>query len=713
MAKTRKSGYERQKQRSAETQRQQALAGRDIGPIPLIANVRRRKRCEKSLRLFCETYNPAAFTSPDSGERWPWSDDQLEVISRIEQAVEKELCLAFALPRGSAKTGLCRMAILWATANALVPYAFLISSNEDKAIESLDAIKLWCRTLPAFAEDYPEISIAARALGGIANRASGQLCQGKPTFIRWETTRLVFPMVPRPKNLKWRGKSASSPASGVVIGVSGLTGEGIRGSLFPHPDGRQVRPRLVLLDDPQTDESAGSPTQNATRFRLIRGAVLGMAAPGSRISAVMPCTVIQRGDMADQALDRRKNPSWRGIRRGMLKTMPKHLDAWEKYYEVYRRCLSADVPDMQPANDWYIQHREILDEGAEAAWNSRKGRNEISAIQHAMNLRCELGEEAWQSEYQNAPVDRSASAGNPLKLTTDVVAYKLSRVPNRVVPKECEHLSAYIDVHGRVLYWCVSAWSPTLAGGPIDYGTYPQQHVAYFTQDAAPVPMSAVHPNMVEDAFLLASLEKITAEMLAWNFTREDGRELKIGKILIDVKWGEKNKLLRSWCRRHPQHGRVVHAAQGLGIGPQQVPMDDYRPDGARVGCHWRDGPPKNGDVWVTIDTNWWKSTAAARLALPSGTTGAWHLFGNDPRRHGLFADHCVAEEPVEVAARGRTVTTWVLKPNKPDNHWWDCLVGSAVGGSMLGAVVPGLETRTTRKDPSARPSLSDLAGRR
>ena len=40
-----------------------------------------------------------------------------------------------------------------------------------------------------------------------------------------------------------------------------------------------VRPSLVVLDDPQTDESARSLSQCATRESILAGAVLGLAQP--------------------------------------------------------------------------------------------------------------------------------------------------------------------------------------------------------------------------------------------------------------------------------------------------------------------------------------------------------------------------------------------------------------------------------------------------
>jgi hypothetical protein len=56
----------------------------------------------------------------------------------------------------------------------------------------------------------------------------------------------------------------TSLASGAIIKVAGITGR-IRGLKYKRSDGRTVRPSLVVLDDPQTDESARSLRQCATR----------------------------------------------------------------------------------------------------------------------------------------------------------------------------------------------------------------------------------------------------------------------------------------------------------------------------------------------------------------------------------------------------------------------------------------------------------------
>ena len=103
---------------------------------------------------------------------------------------------------------------------------------------------------------------------------------------------------------------------------------------YKRADGRAVRPTLVVLDDPQTDESARSLSQCATREGILAGAVLGLSGPGKKISGIMPCTVIRPGDMADNILDRDKHPEWNGERTRRVYAFPKNETLWGKYAQI-------------------------------------------------------------------------------------------------------------------------------------------------------------------------------------------------------------------------------------------------------------------------------------------------------------------------------------------------------------------------------------------
>jgi hypothetical protein len=118
------------------------------------------------------------------------------------------------------------------------------------------------------------------------------------------------------------------------------------------------------------------------------------------------------------------------------------------------------------------------------------------------------------------------------------------------------------------------------------------------------------------------------------------------------------------------------------------------------LGFLYRIKPLDGGDRVVTIDTNAAKSFAATRLAMPVGTKGGWELFGIPAERqqHELFSDHCCSEDPIRVVAKGRTVDEWKWKAGRPDNHDFDCLCGSAAGGSMLGCLPEGITIGKARR---------------
>ena len=132
------------------------------------------------------------------------------------------------------------------------------------------------------------------------------------------------------------------------------------------------------------------------------------------------------------------------------------------------------------------------------------------------------------------------------------------------------------------------------------------------------------------------------------------------------------------------------------------------------VGLNWRipGVMGKRAVRHALFDTNFWKSFVLARLAVAIADKGSLSLFGQKPEPHRLFAEHLVAEYRVRTEGRGRTVDEWKPRPNQPDNHWLDCLVGCAVGASMLGCSLLGLEPPP--KETRRRVKLSSLQkGRR
>lgn len=676
--------YERHKAAAAARQADISRRGRDIGAIPAIVNPERRESARLCFRTFCG-YFPATFTLP-------WSRDHLRVISRIEEVVLRGGLFAVAMPRASGKTSLAEAGCVWATLYRHRRFVVLIGSDKGSAKQMLDSIKSELSSNELLLEDFPEVCYPIARLEGIANRCKGQHCGGRPTEIEWKADRIVLPTI------------EGSAASGAILRVAGLTG-GIRGMKHKRTDGDSVRPDLVIPDDPQTDESAWSLSQCATRERILAGAVLGLAGPNKKISGIMPCTVIRAGDMADNILDRTKHPEWHGERTKMVYSFPANERLWDRYAEIRAEDLNAGG-DGSAATEFYRQHRAAMDEGAEVAWPERHHPNELSAVQHAMNLKLQ-DEAAFQAEYQNEPIRQKL--GELEELTPDQIAAKVGGYERHVVPLKANHLTAFIDVQATMLYYTVCAWADDFTGWVIDYGTWPDQQLHYFTARDARRTLALAFPSMGLEGAIHAGLTALTTEVLGRPYRRDDGNEVRIERCLIDANWGEQSSTVYTFCRTSPF--AAIMPSHGRGIGASSVPMSEYKKqDGDRCGSHWRIpvGQGKRPIRHVSYDTNYWKSFVHTRLAVAIGDRGCLSLFGDRPVPHRLFAEHLTSEYRVRVEARGRQVDEWKLRPEKPDNHWLDCLVGCAVGASIQGASLHLTEARPTATTKK-RKTLAEL----
>jgi hypothetical protein len=643
-------------------------------------NPERKAMACASFQGFCETYFPQTF-------HLPWSDDHLKVIAKIELAVLQGGLFAMAMPRGSGKTTLCETACLWAILIGAREFVCLIGSDEEHAASMLESIKSELENNDLLLEDFPEAVYPIHCLEGIHQRASGQLHNGAPTHIGWTAREIVLPTIP------------GSKASGAVISVAGITGR-IRGMKHKRSDGQSVRPSLVLIDDPQTDESARSPSQCATRERILAGAILGLAGPGKKIAGLMTLTVVRPDDLADRILDREKHPQWQGERTKMVYSFPMNEALWTKYAELRAEGLRNDR-GITEATEFYRQHRAAMDEGASIAWTARFNHDELSAVQHVMNLRFQ-DEVAFWAEYQNEPLPEVTADAD--LLTADQIASKTNGYKRGEVPMACTRLTMFIDVQGKLLFWLVAGWEDDFTGYVIDYGTWPDQRQPYFTLRDARRTLMTSSPRAGQEGAIYAGLESLTAACVGCAWRRDDGAEVRVDRCLIDANWGQSSDVVYQFCRQSSCAATVM-ASHGRYVGASSIPFAEYkRKRGDRVGLNWRIPvvTGKRAVRHVVFDTNYWKSFIHARLGVPIGDPGCLSLFGRKPDEHRLLADHLTAEYRVKTEGRGRTVDEWKPRVDGLDNHWLDCLVGAAVAASMQGVVLFGTDSAA----PTVRPRL-------
>ncbi len=674
------TAYDAHKERARARQAEASISGRDIGQMPKPENPKRREAALASLKVFYETYFSATFYLP-------WSEAHIKSIADTERTILRNEMLAEAMPRGWGKSSRFERAALWAGLKGARRFCVIIGSDEGAALEILDAIKSEMESNDRLAADFPEVCLPIRKLNRITQRARGQTYMGAPTFIAWEERKVVFPTIP------------GSPASGFIVRVSGLGGR-VRGMKHARADGTTARPDLVLLDDPQTDDSAHSPAQVEKRLRLINGPVLRMAGPDQRIAAMCSLTVIAPDDLAARLIDRDQSPQWHGRRYETVSQFPRDPNSktskakfdpgwwglWQRYGEVRANGLRRD-DDGKSANRFYRQHRTELEAGVAIAWKHKVEPGDKTAIQSAMNWLLDDPESFW-AEGQNDPKPPETTEA---AFDADDAMGKVLKIPRGVVPATATVMTAFVDVQLAYLPWMVCAWGDGFQGHIVDYGTWPDQQVAYFERRGAKRTIARAYPKKTRGEQLYLSLQSLSAELLSrsWRVETEgtNAAELSIDLMLVDA--GYDTDTVVQFCRelRNPR----VMPSRGDGLKPSDTPIPERTAkDGQKLGHHWMiHVPQKRAIRHVFFDTNRWKSRAAEGMSAERGAPGTITVCGGTRKTHRVLLDQLTAEYPVTTEARGRKLDLWYCRPNR-DNDLWDCLIGNAVAGSVRGITAIG-----------------------
>lgn len=744
-------------------QRKNRPLSREISPLPSKIDWKRRLECKNSLQRFCEVYLAPVFYHA-------WSEDQLICIKKVEIVCREGGKFCVAMPRGGGKTAIVRAGTLWATLYGYKKFIYNIGSTEPKSTQTLNFVKVQLANNPGLQQDFPEISYPIFVLEGTNRMAGGQLYNGEPTHVHLGTEQLRYPTLQLsaetaqyyrehdPESVRYvvpgqaqSGAGASqafngpvqpgdsSPKeeppdgiwitanAGVILRSSGIDGS-IRGEAEADPITlEQPRPDLVILDDVQKDQKADSPLLCEKLIRLIDGAVTGMAGGGRHIDALMPCTVIREGDAADTYLDPLKKPDWQGERCQMVKSWPPGITDFEitfdtpagKHWNAYaelRRTSLRDKGTIKDATNYYKENRKVMDYGFTVSWVQRfDTRSEISAQQHAMNLRLQLGQ-MFLPEYQN--IGRRLVEVSDILITAKQLATKTIACKRGQVPPNCQLIGAHIDVQDEIMFWLVMASDHDYNATVIDYGTWPEVKTAYYTK------AQCNSWSMVTQAFfekfpqhkkkayrtstgkvraplepkIYWSLGQTVNLLLSKTYIRQDStkKQMKIDRVGVDTRWGQASETIKRFIREAGIDKLVPYYGQAF--PPTNNQLEDYeRREGwwfenmqhANVRePKWVMRPNPDGMWYMAADVNRLKDFVFGRLATPLGAPGGYTLHDAPEEYHELFAHHvCSSEYPEPVTARGRTKNQWKVREGSAfDNDYLDCIAGVTAILSSLGA---------------------------
>lgn len=653
---------------------------RDIGPLPKVANPRRRRACKKSLAKFLKTYFPGTF-------RDPFSQDHLDVLSKMQRVVEDGGRMALAMPRSFGKTSMSEGAALFSILYGYRKYVVVIGAAAPAAKDIAKSIRDEIEENETLVGDFPEAIYPLQCLEGEPRRCLGQTYKFERTKTEWGQMQVKFPTMPK------------SQSSGAMIRIAGITGHirGKKGKVKRAGEQTQTfRPDLVIVDDPQTESSALSEVQCRARERIINQSILGLAGKDVELAVIMPCTVMRAGDVADRHLDHKIHPEWNGSRHKMLYEWPTNVELWGQYKEIRISFNPATPGDMQAAEkratEFYIANREAMDAGSRVAWEHGFRPGEVSAIQSCMNRHFD-DPRGFAAECQNEPIPEEGEGTAPM--TADQLAAKFNGLPKFHAPLTATRLTASIDIQKEVLSYSVVAWENNFTGYVVDYGAWPDQGRIYYTKaDASRTITNATKAEGFEGQ-IYEALEKLCELILDRTYSHGAGGKIRVERCLIDANYGDSTNTVYQFCLQS-RWASILLPIHGKGIGASGRPMsawpknpgERHDPNGMWIITQ---NPKRREIKYAILDVNGLKSFVYKRFEVAMASPGCLSLWGNDASIHTLIADHLTAEYPIEASAQGRTINEWKRKPNR-DNEGLDTLVYNAAAASMLGVSLQGIQ---------------------
>lgn len=649
--------YEAKKERERERNAAASRSGRDIGELPAVADPERRSRCEADPVLFYTTYFPERFTLS-------LSDDHIDQMKAMEEIMVAGGIQAFAGPRGFGKTTLCEVAVIRAACKGYRKFIVAIGASKEAADEIMESVKSEFETNELLAADYPEICYPIQKLEGINNRCKGQTYRGERTRMKWGGNALVLPTIP------------GSKASGIRIEARGITGR-LRGMKFIRPDGSTARPDLAIGDDLQTDASARSPAAVEKRMKLLCGTILGLAGPGEKIAVFVPCTIIQKGDLADQILDRDQHPEFHGVKTKMIYAEPTNTKLWEEYAEL-RRASFRNGGKGEEATEFYAKHRKAMDDGAKVAWPDRFEEGQLSGIEYAMCIKIDRPY-AFAAEYQNDPLADATTELGPID--AKIVMRKVNGLARGIVPLAAQHLVCFIDVQLHVLYYVIVAFSKDMTGAIIDYGTWPDQRRSYFLYREVGQTIGKKFPKAGPQGGIRQALETLVSDLATREWQQEGGSHLRIERIGVDS--GYASDTVYRFCRES-DHATILRPTKGMRIDGKRAPISQWKTKGsAKVGNHWILASVENHRAirLLSYDVGIYKSLTRDLLHATHGDSGSLSLFGKKGHDHQMIAEHLASETPTMKDEK----ECWDKNVSNADNHLLDCTVGAVLLADTLG----------------------------
>jgi hypothetical protein len=624
--------------------------------IPDCKNPKRRERCLADPERFMRTYFADRY-------RLAFERDHKFIIESVVSIAEKGGRQAIAASRGRGKSETVKGLLPYIALRGLSRFMLPMAATTALAERIYQDFKRKLATNDLLLEDFPEVCWPIRCLEGAPQRAAKQHVDGKLTRIVWTGDYISLPHVP------------GSPYGGVKMAYYGLDAA-FRGVNI---DGD--RPSFVLVDDPETKESAKSAMQIEDRENILDRDVSGLVSQDGTMGIAVLTTTQNSYCLSAKLTDPKIKPAYNGKRFGLIESWPTNLEMWDEYIATRQKNQSEGDKYGLGAVEFYLDHQAAMDAGATLITyhvnqvDDDNGNPTVhSAIQQAFNKIADTSLQAFKTEYQNDPEPEELPETSGL--TAGRVASRISGLLQNEYHTDTEHVTVGLDIGKYYSHWVKVAWHGNAIGNIIDYGVM-----------ETPGMMTATDSKAVMSALLPALLQ----------FRTDISADGRLDFCLVDS--GDYGDAVYEFVRQ--VGGTPFAAAKGWDSGRYRQPKEPTNDKRPFQECYAAHQPQER--IWLYhVHTEHWKQWLQERFVTATFdenqqfNAGTLSLYSapEDRKRHLSFSHHIVAEERRDTFVPGKgIVRKWVTLSK--NNHYLDaCALACAAAGCLGVRIIPKTDTR-------------------
>ena len=624
----------------------------DIGECPACLRPDRRDSCRDDLVRFGVTYCGMLLQHAPS-------ERMCEFIMAMQRTLLHGGKVHVRWPRGKGKTTWTRIALLWAASYGHRRFMVVINATGEDAKATVAEITNVIDRSDEYAADFPEVSHPVRALEGVVQRCATQNIGGIRTKIEMTAKTFVFPTV------------EGSAASGVRIHARGIKGS-LRGMIV-----NQTRPDFVFIDDAQTRAAATSRSETNKFMSVISGDIDGLAGHNRKMATVIASTPVAPGDGSSRLADPDQSNGLYTITVPLVIHWPNNLALWDEWTAMYRaeKMIGDDL--HAESREYYRTHRAEMDDGC-VVIDPADGdpETEESAIHHAFVRRADIGETAFNAEYQML-VEKDAAL---FELTPEFVRGRVNGFPRCRIPIACNECVAYCDVNAEAgMRWGVLACGRGNVAALVAYGRYPETGRLY------PETANETQIAQAVAAGMMAVVQRVAALPLYRNNERK-----RPYALVFDGGW--QTRTVGAFVQTVNAPFKLAWS-KGFGCRSYR-PRDNVAP----IGDHCHLSHSENG-TFMAICADYWREYAQRALLGHPLTTGSISWYG-EPNEHALLAEEMCAETLIDKTknASGMDVWTW---DKHGENHYGDVVSSLCAVASWYHLLQPA--------DTLVAPALAEL----